>query len=102
MVYFHRPINLPLRAALAVENFNISSNITTKTPTSILRFIAEEASLFISNKNCDKGDQPENLSIDLRNDYVCVVDLGLFELSLRLTDKGDGKLDFADIIEFLV
>ncbi|XP_065221759.1 autophagy-related protein 2 homolog A [Planococcus citri] len=86
----YRPINLPLRAALAVENFNISSNITSKTPTSILRFIAEEASLFISNKNCDKGDQPEDLSIDLRNDYVCVVDLGLFELSLRLTDKGDG------------
>lgn len=86
-----RPVNLPLKAALTVENFNISSNITAKTSTSILRFIAEEASLFISNKSCDRGDRPEDLSIDLRNDYVCVVDLGLFELSLRLTDNGDGK-----------
>lgn len=79
-----------MRAALTVENFNISSNITTKTSTSILSFIAEEASLFISAQVNDT--EPESLSIDLKNNYVCVVELGLFELSLRLTDDGNGKL----------
>lgn len=76
---------------MTVENFNISSNITAKTSTSILRFIAEEACLFISNKVNEDRDRPENLTIDLRNDYVCVVDMGLFELSLRLTDNGEGE-----------
>lgn len=83
---FFRPLHLPLRAALTIENFNISSNITAKTSTSILRLIAEEGSLFLSKKVDTPNDVPENLSLNLRKDYVCVIEVGLFELSLRLTD----------------
>lgn len=96
-----RPLHLPLRAALTIENFNISSNITTKTSTSILRLIAEEGSLFLSKKVDAPNDVPENLSLNLRKDYVCVIEMGLFELSLRLTDGAESKLTFSSIKFFI-
>ena len=75
-----RPVHLPLKSLVTVGSFSISSNIAAQTSTSTLRFIAEDAALFISDKT---GSQ----SVDLRKDYVCVLDLGLFELSLRLCDR---------------
>lgn len=49
------------------------------TNSSTLRFIAEDVCLFISDKVPSV--------VDLRTDYVCVLDIGLFELSLRLADN---------------
>lgn len=64
-----------------MSNFNVSSNIAAKTNSSTLRFLAEDAAFFIS----DKVDTIE--SANLRKDYVCVLELGLFELSLRLSEN---------------
>ncbi|XP_069689778.1 autophagy-related protein 2 homolog B isoform X2 [Periplaneta americana] len=80
----YRPLHLPLKSMITVGSFSISSNIAAQTSTSTLRFIAEDAALFISDKT---GPRHLTTSIDLRKDYVCVLDLGLFELSLRLSDK---------------
>lgn len=35
---------------LTVETFSISSNIITESPTSLLRFIIDDAALYISDK----------------------------------------------------
>ncbi|KAK7872956.1 hypothetical protein R5R35_004266 [Gryllus longicercus] len=77
----YRPLHLPLRSLITMGSFSVASNIAAHTSTSTLRFIAEEAALFLSDQA--QEDRP----VDLRKDYVCVVDLGLFELSLRLCSQ---------------
>ena len=69
--------------------FSVSSNIAARTNTSTLRFIAEDLAFFISDK---LGNH-----VDLRRDYVCVMDLGLFELSLRLNEKMCGGAPRVDL-----
>ncbi|KAL1129547.1 hypothetical protein AAG570_012492 [Ranatra chinensis] len=76
----YRPINLPLRCVLTLGSLSVSSNIAARTKTSTLRFIAEDANLFISDKISQR------VPVDLRLDYISVIELGLFELSLRLSD----------------
>lgn len=61
-------------------NFSMSFHLAAQTNMTTLRFIAEECAIFLSDKVVKK-------SVDLRRDYVCVVDFGLFELSLRTADK---------------
>ncbi|RZF47432.1 hypothetical protein LSTR_LSTR007359 [Laodelphax striatellus] len=75
----YRPLNLSLRSMVTLGNLSISSNMAAKTSSSALRFIAEDAALFLSDKLHN--------NVDLRTDYVCVLDFGLFELSLRLSDS---------------
>ncbi|XP_076166580.1 autophagy-related 2 isoform X3 [Ptiloglossa arizonensis] len=75
----YRPIHLPMRSIVTLGNFNVSSNIVARTNTSTLRFIAEDIALFISNK--------VGKVVNIKRDYVSVMDVGLFELSLRLNDK---------------
>lgn len=85
----YRPKYLKTQCVVYFGNFSISSNIVPRTKTSILRFIAEETNLFISKK-CSKNVH----DINLRNDYISVIDLGLFELSLRTSDQpNDPKVD---------
>ncbi|XP_066992632.2 autophagy-related protein 2 homolog A [Anabrus simplex] len=82
----YRPLHLPLKSVITMGSFSVSSNIAAQTSTSTLRFIAEDAALFISDKT-----RPQ---VDLRRDYVCVLDLGLFELSLRLCQNpGSPRVD---------
>jgi len=50
--------------------------------------MAEDAALFISDKT---GSRHLSSPVDLRRDYVCVLDWGLFELSLRLCDRAGEK-----------
>ncbi|KAL0269663.1 UNVERIFIED_CONTAM: hypothetical protein PYX00_007315 [Menopon gallinae] len=80
----YRPLYLPIRSLLTVGNFNISSNMAAQTNSSTLRFIAEEAAFFISDK---AGNKMKYTPPDIRRDYVCVGEIGLFELSLRLCEK---------------
>jgi len=79
-----RPVHLPLKSVITVGSFSVSSNIAAQTNTSTLRFMAEDAALFVSNKTGSRHLSPP---VDLKRDYVCVLDLGLFELSLRLYDR---------------
>ncbi|XP_059486897.1 autophagy-related protein 2 homolog A [Neocloeon triangulifer] len=76
----YRPLYLPLRCMVTMGSFSVSSNLAAQTRSSSLRFIAEEGSLFISDK-VSLMKTP-----DLAKDYVSVITLGLFELSLRLSD----------------
>lgn len=78
-VFFFRPLHLPLRAFVTIGNFSMSSNLVAQTRTNTLRIITEDCALLLSNK-CKK------LQVQLC-DYVCVIELGLFELSLRYSDK---------------
>lgn len=74
---------------VTLGSFSVSSNIAAQTNTSTLRFIAEDVALFISDKI--------GKVVDLRHDYVCVIDLGLFELSLRLNEKMCGGAPRIDL-----
>ncbi|XP_029036559.2 autophagy-related protein 2 homolog B [Osmia bicornis bicornis] len=85
----YRPLHLPLRSVVTLGNFSVSSNIAAQTNTSTLRFIAEDIALFISNKI--------GKHVNLKQDYVCVMDVGLFELSLRLNDKMCGGAPRVDL-----
>ncbi|XP_071454260.1 autophagy-related protein 2 homolog A [Hetaerina americana] len=96
----YRPLHIPLLSVITLGSFSVSSNMAAQTNTSTLRFIAEDAALFISDKVPNEqpsvrrvklqGDCGENVgvvhsgNVDLRKDYVCVIEMGLFELSLRL------------------
>ncbi|XP_011706773.1 PREDICTED: autophagy-related protein 2 homolog B isoform X4 [Wasmannia auropunctata] len=86
----YRPLHLPLRSVVTLGNFSVSSNITAQTNTSTLRFIAEDVALFISDKLREK-------SVDLKRDYVCVMNFGLFELSLRLNERMYGGVPRVDL-----
>ena len=51
-----------------------------QTNSSVLRFVVEDAALYLSNR-VSYG------TVNLQRDYVCVLDIDLIELSLRLRDK---------------
>ncbi|XP_059616173.1 autophagy-related protein 2 homolog B-like [Phlebotomus argentipes] len=92
----YRPIYFPYRAVITLGNFMISSNITTTASGCTLRFVAEDCTLCLAPQAIDapppdmlESDYPkihDNLHGDFR-DLVCVVELGLFEISLRLNEK---------------
>lgn len=65
----------------------MSSHLTAQANTSTLRFIAEDCGLFLSDRAPPKVGVASLAAVDLCKDYVSVVDLSLFELSLRLSDK---------------
>ncbi|GAB0095176.1 Autophagy-related protein 2 [Sergentomyia squamirostris] len=92
----YRPLYFPYRAVITLGNFMVSSNITTTAPGCTLRFVAEDCTLSLAPQVVDAPPKdltesdypriPQNLHGDHR-DLVCVVDLGLFEISLRLNEK---------------
>uniref|UniRef100_A0A8C8IF77 Autophagy related 2A n=1 Tax=Oncorhynchus tshawytscha TaxID=74940 RepID=A0A8C8IF77_ONCTS len=78
-----RPLYLPLRVLFTAESFSLSSNIIVDTATFHLRFILDDSALYLSDK-CESG------VVDLRRDYVCVLDIDLLELAIT-TWKGSDK-----------
>ncbi|KAL0869015.1 hypothetical protein ABMA27_007335, partial [Loxostege sticticalis] len=89
----YRPLYLPIRTLLTLGNFSVSSNLIAETNTSCLRFLAQECTLFLAHLNMAKPNarvpQDDDKHPDVNKDYVCVIDLGLFELSLRMDDKAN-------------
>uniref|UniRef100_A0A8C8IF68 Autophagy related 2A n=1 Tax=Oncorhynchus tshawytscha TaxID=74940 RepID=A0A8C8IF68_ONCTS len=79
----YRPLYLPLRVLFTAESFSLSSNIIVDTATFHLRFILDDSALYLSDK-CESG------VVDLRRDYVCVLDIDLLELAIT-TWKGSDK-----------
>ncbi|KAI5741739.1 hypothetical protein M8J76_016678 [Diaphorina citri] len=75
----YRPLYLPYSALISLGSFSICCNLAARTTSSTLRFIAEDISLFISNRKIHR-------TVDLKQDYVCVIEIGLFELSVRVSD----------------
>ncbi|XP_050814796.1 autophagy-related protein 2 homolog A isoform X2 [Gopherus flavomarginatus] len=82
----YRPLYLPVRVLITAETFTLSSNIIVDTSIFLLRFILDDSAIYLSDK-CDVE------MVDLRKDYVCVLDVDLLELVIT-TCKGsaDGKL----------
>ncbi|XP_056630005.1 autophagy-related protein 2 homolog A [Diorhabda sublineata] len=85
----YRPLNLATRAAFTIGNFSMSSHFAAQSNSSTLRFIFEECELFLSEKAPSKNGKISVAPVDLVRDYVNVIELGLFELSLKTTDKKD-------------
>lgn len=83
----YRPLYLPLKSMLTIGSLSLSSNIAAQTKTSTLRFMAEDACLLLA----EKSGSSSGVTVDLCKDYVCVLEIGLFELSLRLSDKTNGS-----------
>ncbi|XP_029422190.1 autophagy-related protein 2 homolog A isoform X2 [Nannospalax galili] len=82
----YRPLYLPVRVLITAETFTLSSNIVMDTSTFLLRFILDDSALYLSDK-CEME------TLDLRRDYICVLDVDLLELVIK-TWKGstEGKL----------
>lgn len=93
----YRPLNLPIRSAISIGNFSMSSHLSAQANSSTLRFIFEECSLFLSEKAPPKNGKVSLAPVDLVKDYVNVLELGLFELSLRTTDKRSGRNPHIDL-----
>ncbi|XP_059118286.1 autophagy-related protein 2 homolog A isoform X1 [Peromyscus eremicus] len=83
----YRPLYLPVRVLITAETFTLSSNIVMDTSTFLLRFILDDSALYLSDK-CEVE------TLDLRRDYVCVLDIDLLELVIK-TWKGstEGRLN---------
>lgn len=92
-ILYSRPLYLPFRTVLTLGNFSVTSNLIAATNTSCLRFIAQECTLFLMHIIGTKPNTAVPLDDDklpdIVKDYVCVVDLGVFELSLRMADKNN-------------
>lgn len=80
-------MNLPIRSAVTVGNFSLSSHLSSQANSSTLRFIFEECGLFLSEKAPPKHGVASTAPVDLQRDYVNVVEVGLFEMSLKTNDK---------------
>lgn len=89
ITHYNRPLYLPIRSVVTLGNFSVSSNLIPETNTSYLRFLAQECSLHLSYLH-SKTVAPDDRAPDLHKEYVCVIDVGLFELSLRMEDKSNG------------
>uniref|UniRef100_A0A673MJH4 Autophagy-related protein 2 homolog A-like n=1 Tax=Sinocyclocheilus rhinocerous TaxID=307959 RepID=A0A673MJH4_9TELE len=74
----YRPLYLPLRVMFTAESFSLSKDLTALK--SSFRFILDDSALYLSDK-CESD------TVDLRRDYVCVLDIDLLELAIT-TWKG--------------
>ncbi|KAF3693991.1 Autophagy-related protein 2 -like protein A [Channa argus] len=83
----YRPLYLPLRVLFTAESFSLSSNIIVDTATFHLRFILDDSALYLSDK-CETN------TVDLRREYVCVLDIDLLELAIT-TWKGSATAKLA-------
>ncbi|KAF0312785.1 Autophagy-related protein 2 A [Amphibalanus amphitrite] len=80
---FGRPLSLPYQYLLSVDSFTLSSHLAAATGTTVLRFILEDAALYVA-------DRSGGALADILAQYVCVVEAGLLELSVRKSDAPVG------------
>lgn len=67
--------------------FSMSSHLSAQANSTTLRFVVEDCGLFLSDKAPPRKGVASATPVDLKRDYVRVIDLSLFELSLRTNDK---------------
>ncbi|CAH1999640.1 unnamed protein product [Acanthoscelides obtectus] len=93
----YRPLNIPVRCAITVGNFSLSSHISAHANSSTLRFIFEDCNLFLSERAPPRNGVASSAPVDLKRDYVNVIEVGLFELSLKTSDKKSGVNPHIDL-----
>ncbi|KAL5463584.1 hypothetical protein EMCRGX_G032495 [Ephydatia muelleri] len=71
----YRPLYCPWVVVLCVDSVNMATSIVTGSPLLVLRVMLDNAYVFLANKK-------EN--IDLQKESVCVVEVDLFDLTLRV------------------
>ncbi|KAL7049279.1 hypothetical protein ACKWTF_003650 [Chironomus riparius] len=84
----YRPKRYPFRAIANIGTLMISSNIATGSVGCTLRFVAEDGTLSLAPQVLEEKQQDCNKITSLpHTELVCVMELGLFEISLKLSDK---------------
>lgn len=86
----YRPLHFPYRAVATLGTFMISSNIAAASTGCTLRFIAEDCTLSLAPQiplGNTKNRSENKITALPSSELICIVDLGLFEISLRLNDK---------------
>ncbi|CAD5113882.1 DgyrCDS3044 [Dimorphilus gyrociliatus] len=80
----YRPLSLPLRAFITLESFSFSSNIIAESYGTSMRFIIQDGALLLS-------DRCKEVSVNLQNNYTCVLDIGMLELIIRMHKNTTSK-----------
>uniref|UniRef100_A0A182N5K0 Autophagy-related protein 2 n=1 Tax=Anopheles dirus TaxID=7168 RepID=A0A182N5K0_9DIPT len=121
----YRPLYFPYRAVITVGSFMISSNITTTSSGLTLNFIAEDVTLSLapqqlavtsgsggrdtsssssggSSSNSTTGghqvaQNSSKITVLPSTELVCVVEVGLFEISLMLNERVTVKFPKFDL-----
>ncbi|XP_050067859.1 autophagy-related protein 2 homolog A [Anopheles maculipalpis] len=115
----YRPLYFPYRAVITVGSFMISSNITTTSSGLTLNFIAEDVTLSLapqqiaisgtgakdssnSSSSSSSGHQAmannsSKITVLPSNELVCVLEVGLFEISLMLNERVTVKFPKFDL-----
>lgn len=98
----YRPLHFNYRSIITIGTFTLSSNITTASSGLTLRFIAEEGTMCLAPyKRSTTTDSRANgnsvVSVLPASELVCVLDLELFEISLRLNDKPTASFPKLDL-----
>lgn len=86
----YRPINFNHRAVITLESLTVTSNLTSASSGCTLRFVAEDCTLSLapySSKESKEKSPDYKITTLPSDDLVCVIDLGLFEISLKLNEK---------------
>lgn len=82
----YRPLYFPIRAVVTLGTFMISSNLATGSVGCTLRFVAEEATLSLAPHPI-AIKKPDDNKVLPASELICVLEVGLFEISLRLSEK---------------
>lgn len=93
----YRPRHFPFRAVATVGTFMISSNLATESSGCTVRFFAEDVQLCLAPQKISDEIDDNKVEALPRYELVCVVDLGLFEISLMLNDKVTALLSKVDL-----
>lgn len=94
----YRPLHLPLRSVITMGQLSMSSHLTTTANTTTLRFIAEDCNLFLSDKLPPRKGVPSTAAIELKKDYVGIIDVGLIEISLKINDISFPNCDLRALV----
>lgn len=86
----YRPRYYDYRAVVTVNNFTISSNLSTASSGCTVRFIAEDGTLSIAPQTAVgeyKLKNENKITVIPSTDLVCVFEFALLEISLRENEK---------------
>lgn len=85
----YRPSFYPFRSIMTLGTFMISSNLSTASSGCTLRFVAEECTLSLAPQILAKDKKKAHdskITVIPSRELVCVLEVGLFEVSLRLNE----------------
>lgn len=83
----YRPLYLPLRCALTLGSFSMTSSLSEVSKGSKLRFLAEDCDLYISKENPPIDGIASNIPINIRREYINIITMNIFELGLIMNEK---------------